>query len=165
MVVNAIFIKNTLGSIMVNGREANMLYHLLYISDFKDDGTYDMDAIVQSSKVYNKNHHITGALWFDGTTFVQMLEGGRAALSAVLGRIMRSDVHQNFEIVFFEPAPERIFSDWSMAYYHASKDEIDVVKKFSVGEGFSPRTMSASSLITFMRYLEMARHVSAVNSI
>lgn len=142
-----------------------MLYHLLYISDLKDDGTYDMDAIVQSSKIYNKNHHITGALWFDGSTFVQMLEGGRAELSTVLARIMRSNAHQNFEIVFFEPAPERVFSDWSMAYYHASRDEVDVVKKFSVGEKFSPRDMSAESLISFMRYLEMARQVSAAHSI
>ncbi len=142
-----------------------MLYHLLYISELKSDTSFDMDSIVQSSKDYNKEHHITGALWFDGTTFVQMLEGDRVALSAVLARIMRSDAHHKFELVFFEPATERIFSDWSMAYYHASKDERDIVKKFATDNTFRPRRMSPQSLITFMRYLEMARHVSAANSI
>lgn len=142
-----------------------MLYHLLYVSDIKDQAAQDMDGIVQSSKVYNKNNHITGALWFDGKTFVQMLEGGRQPLSAVLARIIRSDIHTNFELVFFQAAPERIFSDWSMAYFHASKDEIDVVRKFSSGDSFTPRNMSAESLVSFMRYLEMAKQVSAVNSI
>lgn len=142
-----------------------MLYHLLYISETKDNSSFDMDSIVQNSKVYNKKHHITGALWFNGTTFVQMLEGDRKELTTVLARIMRSDAHHKFELVFFEPATERIFSDWSMAYYHASKDEQDIVKKFSIGDTFNPREMSADSLITFMRYLEMARHVSAVHSI
>ncbi|SDD38006.1 BLUF domain-containing protein [Kordiimonas lacus] len=142
-----------------------MLYHLLYISELKGDAPLDMDAIVQSSRDYNKEHHITGALWFDGTTFVQMLEGDRVALTAVLARIMRSNSHHKFELVFFEPAPERIFSDWSMAYYHASKDEQDIVKKFATDGTFKPRQMSAQSLVTFMRYLEMARHVSTANSI
>jgi len=142
-----------------------VLYHLLYISELKSDASQDMDTIVQRSRDYNKDHHITGALWFDGTVFVQMLEGDRMALSGALARIMRSDAHHNFELVFFEPAAERIFSNWSMAYYHASKDEQDIVKKFATDNSFRPRKMSAQSLITFMRYLEMARHVSAANSI
>ncbi|WP_286829026.1 MULTISPECIES: BLUF domain-containing protein [Kordiimonas] len=142
-----------------------MLYHLLYISELKDDTSCDMDTILLNSRGFNKDHHITGALWFNGATFVQMLEGSRTSLSDVLQRIMRSDAHHKFELVFFEPAPERIFSDWSMAYYHASKDEQDIVKKFATGDHFNPREMSAQSLITFMRYLEMARHVSAAHSI
>lgn len=142
-----------------------MLYHLLYISEFEQNGSHDMDAIVQGSRAFNKKHHITGALWFNGSTFVQMLEGDRKSLSQVLERIMKSDAHSDIEIVFFEPAAERIFSEWSMAYYHATKDEQDIVKKFATGETFDPRIMSAQSLTTFMRYLEMARHVSAANAI
>jgi len=142
-----------------------MLYQLLYVSDFDASVPSDMDAIVQRAKEVNERLHVTGALWFDGRTFLQMLEGGRAALSEVLTRIMRSNVHRNVELVCFRPAAERLFSDWSMAYFHAGDEDGGVVKKFSVDNEFRPRDMSAESLISFMRYLEMQRQVSAVHSI
>lgn len=142
-----------------------MLYHMISISSLSTKSPSDTDKMVQDARDYNRKVYVTGALWFDGTTFVQILEGGRAAISGALARILQSESHVDFELVAFEPAPERLFSEWSMAYFHGSDHEQDIVAKFSVDDKFRPREMSAQSLIAFMRYLEMERHVSAAQAI
>ena len=142
-----------------------MLYHLLYVSDLNDEIACDMDRLVRKSKAHNAGEGVTGALWFDGHTFVQLLEGSRPALGRTLTYVHKSTAHVNFELVLFRLAPERLFSDWSMAYFRSGPHERDIVRRFSAAGDFQPRSMSAESLVAFMRYLEMERQVSAAQAI
>lgn len=58
--------------------------------------------------------NVTGVLAFDGTHFVQVLEGPAATVDWLFARIGDDVRHTHIELLAREPA-ERFFATWSMA--------------------------------------------------
>lgn len=134
-----------------------MLYRLIYISDRIADKSIDMDELLKAARTFNEAHHITGALWADRRVFVQLLEGDRKNISKVFRRICLDDRHDEVEIMDFSPILERFFPDWAMADLEETEDSQLLIRKFSAGEEFLPRSMSADSLTSFLYYLDKKR--------
>ena len=59
---------------------------------------------------------ITGALYFDGNQFFQVLEGSDAALAIVFDAIRKDPRHCDVQMVCHGPVEQRLFSDWSMKF-------------------------------------------------
>lgn len=73
--------------------------------------------IVKTARSFNKEHHITGMLVFDGQRFCQYIEGPQSALQGLIERIAKDDRHYLFEPKHHAPlVGERMFASWSMAY-------------------------------------------------
>ena len=72
----------------------------------------------------NRSEDITGLLLFDGTRFIQALEGDAAAVQAVMNRIAKDPRHDN--ISYFKPITIdcRQFESWATEYQNA-KDICD----------------------------------------
>jgi len=97
---------------------------LLYISESQiehPDAQSVVADIVAGAQVKNFDLGITGALFFTGTYFAQILEGPRASVGQLMSSIIDDVRHTNIEIFDRLPITTRIFADWKMAYYGPSQ--------------------------------------------
>lgn len=97
------------------------LYHLAYISKstLGDNPIFvrnEVQEILECAKRNNPRMHITGALLYSGGYFCQLIEGPRGKLEDLFETILRDDRHEAIEMLFFDPAPERLFGVWAMAF-------------------------------------------------
>lgn len=91
------------------------LQSLTYISRAAD-GLTDDDVfnIYKTAMEYNSLDGVTGLLIFDGTCFMQIIEGSQTALDALLLRMSRDARHQALDIIDKRAITVRSFADWSM---------------------------------------------------
>jgi hypothetical protein len=108
---------------------------VIYISRAKHSFTAsDLADLGEQAAAKNRSLGITGLLLFDGTRFIQALEGDAAAVKAVMDRISNDSRHDN--ISYFKPleTDRRQFNWWSTEY----RDEGDLCDR----RGFLDRVMN-----------------------
>ncbi len=76
----------------------------------------EVESILASARINNPLEGITGVLIFNGDSFMQILEGGEAAIDGLVERLRRDPRHSNMSVRDEQPIDERTFPDWSMAY-------------------------------------------------
>jgi redox-sensitive bicupin YhaK (pirin superfamily) len=113
-----------------------------------DDDT--VQSILGVSRETNADLNITGALFYNGTRFIQVLEGERTALSKLLIKIAGDPRHTDFVILGFRPINERLFSSWSMTYISQSTINDYIMKRFSVDKSLLPEAMTYESVVQMM---------------
>lgn len=74
----------------------------------------DLNDIHQSARHLNALDGITGLLLFDGSRFLQIIEGAEEAIDNLVGRLRRDPRHSAFEIRDERSIDARSFPDWSM---------------------------------------------------
>ncbi len=93
----------------------------------------DLVAIHESARHLNALDGITGLLIFNGTSFLQVIEGAETAIDALLERLRRDSRHTSLEVVDERVVDQRSFPDWSMEMVQVSaahleaRDEIETV--------------------------------------
>ena len=96
------------------------LYRLAYFSRNIIDSSLDMSAEVQQilhvCRLNNQKVGVTGALLFNNSCFAQVLEGPLDAVERTFERIQRDMRHSDVTVLELEPASEREFPEWSMAF-------------------------------------------------
>ena len=92
----------------------------------------DLLEILTVARDLNAIDGITGLLIFNGTHFLQVLEGAPDALDELLERIRRDSRHSDVEVREERPIEGRSFPDWSMrlvkvrsAYFAARQTQMD----------------------------------------
>lgn len=103
---------------------------LTYTSRARLDLTDDeLNDIHQAARHLNALDGVTGLLLFDGSRFLQIIEGGESAIDNLVERLRRDPRHSAFEIRDERFVDRRSFPDWSMellrvsAGYKAARDE------------------------------------------
>ena len=76
----------------------------------------EVDAILSSARINNPLDGISGLLIFNGSAFMQILEGSEEAVDRLAGRLADDPRHSNMSIRDERPIDARTFPDWSMAY-------------------------------------------------
>ncbi|MBN2897100.1 MAG: BLUF domain-containing protein [Campylobacterales bacterium] len=92
------------------------LIALLYIS--RGDPTLEfleIQAILTLSARNNRARGLTGALIYDGTYFMQYLEGERAQIEALYAHIKKDPRHHDVTTVIHDPIDARRFEAWTMS--------------------------------------------------
>jgi hypothetical protein len=90
----------------------------------------DLEAIQRTAREVNALEGITGLLIFNGTHFLQIIEGSPEAIDDLVERLRRDPRHNGFEIRDERAIEQRSFPDWSMelvrvsASYFAAKDTV-----------------------------------------
>lgn len=93
------------------------MYQLVYSSKAATSLSQpSVDTILETARKRNQQSAITGFLLFDGTTFLQLLEGEERAVMALFERISSDARHNKVEALIKDTASTRLFSNWSMAY-------------------------------------------------
>lgn len=93
----------------------------------------DLDAIHQTARHLNALDGVTGLLLFDGSRFLQIIEGGEAAIDNLVERLRMDPRHSAFEVRDERLVDRRSFEDWSMellrvsAGYKAAREEVATI--------------------------------------
>lgn len=76
----------------------------------------DLPAIVQQASARNGIEGITGLLYSEDDSFLQVIEGHDDSIEDLLGRLEADPRHRGIRILSDRHISEREFGDWTMAY-------------------------------------------------
>lgn len=133
-----------------------MLVRLLYAS--RSDREID-DALVASilerSQKYNLDHGITGILctYSQGNVFLQVLEGGRAAVNTLYATIVRDPRHHDVTLLDYAEITERRFAGWRMGGVSLNRVNVGTILRFSESPVLDPFSMSGGASLALLEEL------------
>ena len=100
-------------------------YHVLYRSRATPaPAEADLQALLEWSRTYNKDHRITGLLLYSDGRFVQLFEGPEAAVRTLFAHIQLDSRHTQVITLSDGPGPQRWFADWHMAFGRVEAPEL-----------------------------------------
>jgi hypothetical protein len=130
-----------------------MLVRLLYASR----STSEIDepllaAILDHSRKYNQEHGITGILcaYTPGNVFLQLLEGGRAAVNALYANIVRDPRHSDVTLLDYAEITERRFAGWRMGRVNLNRINQGTILRFSERAILDPFAMSGPTALALL---------------
>lgn len=88
----------------------------IYKSRCKRASAAEWQSILASARRYNPQHGITGALFCDGSSYLQVLEGESSIVDALFLHINDDARHDNIVLLVREPIQTRMFADWAMGF-------------------------------------------------
>lgn len=121
-----------------------MLVRLLYASRARDPITDEtLLSILSQSRKNNPESGVTGVLCVGhGNVFIQVLEGGRAEVNQLYGKVLRDDRHIDVTLLEYSEISERRFSGWRMGRVDLNKVNAAIVLKYSETPKLDPFEMS-----------------------
>ena len=130
-----------------------MLVRLLYASRSAreiDDAL--VASILEASQKHNAEHGITGILCTSspGNVFLQLLEGGRAAVNALYGDIVRDPRHGDITLLDYAEIPERRFASWRMGRVNLNRINQGTILRFPESAVLDPVTMSGPTALALL---------------
>ena len=129
------------------------LSQLVYISRSTDTERLTVGKILRAAQEFNGPNDITGLLLFDGTYYLQCLEGDRTAISDLYNRITQDPRHKDVALVAAGTRSERDCAGWAMGYIDKRDVVKEAVQRFSASSTFDPYGMSAESTLALVRYV------------
>ena len=78
----------------------------------------DLERLHDQAAERNRENEITGVLLFNGTHFLQLIEGRPDAIEELMGRIRRDSRHVGIEVEHDGPTEDRFFPDWALGLVH-----------------------------------------------
>jgi len=118
----------------------------------------DLEDIHRTARELNALDGITGLLVFNGTHFLQIIEGAKDAINELVERLRLDRRHSGFEIRDQHSIDARSFPDWSMelvrvsASYFPARDTIAERLPETVPEGIRCRLFRMTELISTMSF-------------
>ena len=118
----------------------------------------DLEEIHRSARELNALDGITGLLVFNGTHFLQIVEGSRDAIEDLLDRLRRDPRQSGLEVRDERKIQARSFPDWSMelvrvnAGYFDARDTIADRLPDTVPEEIQLRLFRMTELISTMEF-------------
>ena len=114
----------------------------------------DLEAIHRTARELNALDGVTGLLIFNGTHFLQIIEGVPQAIDELVARLRRDDRHSGFEVRDEREIETRSFGDWSMelvrvsASYFEAKDTVIERLPSEVDQGVRDRVLRMTEAIS-----------------
>ena len=133
-----------------------MLVRLLYASRTTTEIDEALVAsILERSRQYNQEHGITGILctYSQGNVFLQVLEGGRAAVNALYGTIVRDPRHRDVTLLDYAEITERRFAGWRMGSVSLNRVNVGTILRFSESPVLDPFSMSGPASLALLEEL------------
>ena len=101
------------------------MIELIYISNTPN--TLDQSTILEilnSSHTKNKLNDLTGHLYYDGNSFLQIIEGEENAVRSLYEKIKIDPRHTNVKILYENEINERAFEGWEMAFKELERSTV-----------------------------------------
>jgi hypothetical protein len=122
-----------------------MLVRLMYASRAAAGlDNEEVAAILRQSRAANAREGITGALCLcnSGRLFIQVLEGGREAVSRRYNRIAADPRHTDVTLLQFDEVGERRFAGWAMGQVNMARLNQALILKYSETGSLDPWSVS-----------------------
>ena len=92
------------------------LHFLIYVSEAVAPMSRPaLDALLLGARAFNGSQGITGCLVYQNGYFMQMLEGRKEAIFALMEKVRGDPRHHGVRVVIEGQARRRVYVDWSMA--------------------------------------------------
>ncbi|WP_280153096.1 BLUF domain-containing protein [Piscinibacter sp. XHJ-5] len=131
-----------------------MLVRLIYASRAAQAVNHDtLVAVMKAARAHNASAGITGVLIFTDGVFLQLLEGGRNAVSALYNKITRDARHHDVVLLSYDEVPERRFSGWAMGQANLSRLNPGILLKYSERAVLDPYALSAQATLALFEEL------------
>jgi hypothetical protein len=118
-----------------------MLVRLMYASRAAANlDNEEVASILRKSRATNAREGLTGALCLcnNGHLFIQVLEGGRNAVSRRYNRIAADPRHADVTLLQFEEIDERRFAGWAMGQVNMARLNPGLILKYSETGNLDP---------------------------
>jgi hypothetical protein len=118
----------------------------------------DLEDIHRSARDRNALDAVTGLLVFNGTHFLQIIEGAESAIDDLVQRLRQDRRHSGFEIRDQRKIEARSFPDWSMemvrvnASYFQARETIADRLPDTVPEAIKARLFRMTELISTIEF-------------
>ena len=133
-----------------------MMVRLLYASR-ADDSVNEptLHAILKQSRAHNPEVGITGVLCFcsNAGVFMQVLEGGRSAVSRLYNKIAQDPRHSEVELLSYEEIAERNFAGWSMGQVNMNRLNPALLLRYSETAKLDPYGVSGKASMALFNEL------------
>lgn len=101
-------------------------------------------SILNAAARNNARLGVTGMMLVSVDHFLQALEGPRAAVNDLYGRIVRDPRHEQVTLLYYAPTCVRFWPEWSMAYVALSEIEARVAEIIpGLPEGLDPLALDS----------------------
>jgi hypothetical protein len=128
-----------------------MLVRCLYASRANEPVTdAALDAILKQSRRKNPKSGITGMLCHANGVYVQVIEGGRAEVSALLGNIFADKRNHDVQILLFEEISERRFGNWVMGQVNIANVNPALLLKYSAHATLDPFSRPGAATLALL---------------
>jgi hypothetical protein len=123
-----------------------------------DPRSSDLEAIQAAARKHNATDGITGLLVFNGTHFLQTIEGSERAIDSLIERLRNDPRHTGFEIRDQRKIDARSFPHWPMemlrvnASYFEARDTIADRLPDTVPEAIKARLFRMTELISTIEF-------------
>jgi hypothetical protein len=105
--------------------ETAMVHQIVYASaPVGSLEAVDIEAILEQARRNNQKRGVTGFLLFDGSQFLQLLEGEKRDVREAFEIIRRDPRHRDVQPMLSQDDARQCFSSWSMAYAIAAPGAI-----------------------------------------
>jgi hypothetical protein len=141
-----------------------MLVRLMYASRVAASVNADvLAAILKTSKQNNAAAGVTGVLCHcsSADVFLQVLEGGRGAVSATYNRIARDERHREVVLLHYGEIGERHFAGWSMGQVNMNRLNPALLLKYSERAVLDPYAVSGEASLALFNELVATASVVA----
>lgn len=123
-----------------------MLVRLMYASRAASAITQDeLLLILKKSKANNATVGVTGVLCYSTGIFLQVLEGGRMAVSKLYNHIVNDVRHHDVILLGYEEIGERSFVGWSMGQVNLDRLNPTLLMKYSELAVLDPYAVSGKA--------------------
>lgn len=107
------------------------LHQLVYISAAEHDFTEkELQELLAKARENNSKLDISGMLLFHEGSFIQALEGEKAAVESLYNKIGQDKRHTETRVLFRGEVEERHFETWSMGFYRSNQSSSENLEGF-----------------------------------
>jgi hypothetical protein len=100
------------------------LYELIYCSIASPSlNRNEIPNILKVSQENNSKNDITGCLLYYNDAFIQILEGNQEVIESLYSKIEQDTRHYNTRQVYSNNIEQKLFKEWSMAFFDLDKDD------------------------------------------
>ena len=105
-----------------------------------------LDAILEVSRHNNALEGLSGLLWANGTSFLQVLEGDDQAVSSLIDRLIKDPRHRDMVPLVDRKIETREFGYWARAMPHRVKAERSSNTAYTDSSPANPTTCAGLSM-------------------
>ena len=116
--------------------DPNQLVELSYVSKATQDmGLSSLVSLFDFSHKWNREHDLTGVLFYENGHFAQILEGKRKDVLFIWGKIQKDYRHKVLHQIEFDEIDQRLCPNWALRFYGGDQIAKDVPQLAGVLDG------------------------------
>ena len=114
-----------------------------------------IESILESARVFNGAHQITGMLCESAGKFIQYIEGDRASINELYNKLLNDKRHENLVLLDYSTIEVREYADWSMGFISMRDKRIQGLVAQTINDtNFEPDKLTSEQAVGLIKTLK-----------